>query len=334
MRLSSVFNKFAFAACLSAAASILPGTAVGAVEVKLAHDAPETHLLNMTCMKFKEVLEAESNGRYTVSVFHSGQMGGDRELIEAAQMGNLTAAGVSSSPLAAFNKDFFVLDAPFLFSDRKSADAALDGELGQLLLKSLEQNNLTSLALFENGFRFLTNSRRPVYTPDDARGLKLRVMNNAIHLAIWKALGANPTPMSFNEVFTALQQKTIDGQENPTPQIWTGKLYEVQKYMTKTYHIYTPYLIVFNKDFYDGLPEEDRKLFESATRQMVTYSRALAIEQSQECEDNIAKAGVEIIDLTPEQIALFREKTVSVLPMIEEKLSPEVLAAFRKLTQK
>ena len=161
--------------------------------------------------------------------------------------------------------------------------------------------------------------------------MKLRTMQNSVHLAMWKALGANPTPMSYNEVFTALQQGTIDGQENPTPQIWNAKFYEVQKHLTISNHSYTPYVLFFNKDFYDELSDADKKLIASASRQMIEYNRKLATERADEALENIRKAGLQIVDLTPEQLAMFREKALTVQPMIEANLSPKVLEAFREV---
>jgi tripartite ATP-independent transporter DctP family solute receptor len=261
-------------------------------------------------------------------------MGGDRELTEAVQMGNIDTTAVSSSLVAAFNKNYFALDMPFMFKDRLEAYAALDGKLGKLLLDSLDKNNLKGLGFFENGFRVLTNGVREVKVLDDLKGMKLRTMQNSVHLAMWKAEGANPTPMSYNEVFTALQQRTIDGQENPTPQIWNAKFFEVQKFLTVTNHSYTPYVLFMNKDFYNKLSEEDKKLIASASRQMTEFNRKLATEQTDECMENIRKAGLKITTLTDEELGKFREKAMTMLPMIEKDLNKDVLAAFHEVVKK
>ena len=336
MHISKLFKMAGMASCVAAAVAFSSGAmAAGKViEIKVGHGDVESHPLHLTWLHFKEVLEKESNGGFKVSIYPNGQMGGDRELTEAVQMGNITATAVSTSPVAAFNKDFFALDMPFMFKDRPAAYAVLDGKLGELLNESLDRNNLKGLGFFENGFRVLTNNVRPVNTPDDMKGMKLRTMQNSVHLAMWKAEGANPTPMSYNEVFTALQQGTIDGQENPTPQIWNAKFYEVQKYLTVTNHSYTPYVLFFNKDFYDELSDDNKKLIGSAARQMIEYNRKLATERAAEAMENIRKAGVKINELSPEQLALFREKALTVQPMIEENLSPKVLEAFRDVMKK
>ena len=332
MHISKVFRTTGMASCLAAALAFSTGALAAdkVIEIKIGHGDVETHPLHLSFVHFKEVLEKESNGHFKVNVFPNEQMGGDRELTEAVQMGNLTITAVSTSPVAAFNANFFAFDTPFMFKDRPEANATLDGKLGQLILDSMDKNNLKGLGYFENGFRLITNSKRAIHVPDDMKGIKLRVMQNAIHLAMWKALGANPTPMAYGEIFTALQQGTIDGQENPTPQIWNAKFYEVQKYVTVSNHIYTPYVLFANKEFYEGLSEEDKKLVQSASRQMIVYNRDLAAKRAQECLDNIGKAGLEIIELKPEEVAQFREKSASVLPMIKEKLSKDVLAAYEE----
>ena len=336
MRIHKLFKILSVASCFAASMCLSSGViaAPKVIEIKAAHGDVESHPLHLTWVHFKEVLEKESNGHFKVSIYPNGQMGGDRELTEAVQMGNITATAVSTSPVAAFNKDFFALDMPFMFKDRPAAYAALDGKLGQLILDSLDKNNLKGLGFFENGFRVLTNSLRAVNSPDDLKGMKLRTMQNSVHLAMWKAEGANPTPMSYNEVFTALQQRTIDGQENPTPQIWNAKFYEVQKYLTITNHSYTPYVLFMNKEFYQGLDEADKKLVASASRQMIEYNRKLATQRADESMENIRKSGVKINELAPEQFDKFKAKALSVQPMVEKDLSPNVLAAFREIMSK
>ena len=336
MRISKLFKTLSIVSCLATALAFSAGATAAekVIEIKAAHGDVESHPLHLTWVHFKEVLEKESKGHFKVSLYPNGQMGGDRELTEAVQMGNITATAVSTSPVAAFNKNFLALDMPFMFNDRPAAYAVLDGKLGTLLLDSMDKNNLKGLGYFENGFRVLTNSVRAVSSPDDLKGLKLRTMQNSIHLAMWKALGANPTPMSYNEVFTALQQRTIDGQENPTPQIWNAKFYEVQKYLSVTNHSYTPYVLFMNKEFYAALSDADKKLVASASRQMIEYNRKLAVQRADEAMESIRKSGVQITELTPAQLSKFREKAMTVLPMIEKDLNPAILAAFREVMKK
>ena len=319
----------ALASCLFAVP--VTGFAASSGVVKLGLGQPEGSLGHITCVKFKEIIEKESNGRFTVNIFPGEQMGSDLEMVEATQMGNLTAASVAASGVGAFNKDYFVLDMPFMFKDRAEAYEVLDGKFGQALLQSLEKLNIKAPVFYENGFRHVTNSKRPVHKPEDVKSLKLRTMQNAIHLALWKELGANPTPMGFGEVFVALQQKTIDGQENPPMQVWDNKLYEVQPYMSLTYHIYSPMVLVLNKDFFDALSDDDKKLFQSASEQMRDYNRIEAQKLASETIEKLKGTGMITINtLTDEEHNLFREKAKAVRPMIEERLSPEILAMFKE----
>ena len=189
--------------------------------------------------KFKELVEKESNGRITVELFGDGQLGNDKSMMEALQMGTLDMTMPSSSPVSEFTKAFLAFDLPFLFTTPEQADKVLDGASGQDILKTLDTVNIMGLCYFENGFRNVPNSKHAVKSVTDLSGLKIRTMQNPIHLETFKLWGANPQPMAFNEVFTALEQKTLDGQENPNTLIFDAGFYEAQKYLTISRHFYT-----------------------------------------------------------------------------------------------
>ena len=262
-----------------------------------------------------------------VEIYPNQQLGGDREYTEATQIGNVQIASPSGSPLASFCKEFYVLDIPFLFKDKETAYRVLDGEAGQALLKALEKSNLKGLGFFDNGFRNLTNSKVPVRKPEDLKGLKIRTMENDVHLAAWKMLGSNPTPMAWGEVFTALQQKTIDGQENPFETIYTNKLYEVQKYATETNHIFTPYVAFINKDFYEQLPIEYQQIIDDAIKVAIDYQREEAKKLDTEAQTSM-DGKIEIIRLTDEELQAFKDKTAPVLDMVKEKAGEEIVNKF------
>ena len=315
---------------LAAAMLLLPvsGHAAKKVIIKAGHGLTEFSAMHLGWLKFKELAEQRSNGEIVVEVYPNQQLGGDRELTEGAQLGSVTVTSPSSSPLAAFEKDFFILDAPFLFANRAEVFAALDGNLGQTLYKKLEKINLVGLAYWENGFRNLTNSRNAVHTPEDVKGLKLRTMENAIHLAAWKALGANPTPMAFGELFTAMQQKTVDGQENPFGQIYDNKFYEVQPYITRSQHVYTPFTVIMNKEFWDELSPAHKDIVKSAMKDATDYQRKIAEELDDKAAANLKAAGREIVDLTPEQRDAFRKAVAPVAQTIKERVSPEAFKLY------
>jgi len=298
------------------------------IVIKAGHGGPENNAYHLGWLKFKEIVEEKTDGKIEVKIYPNQQLGGDRELIEAVQMGNVQMTSPSSAPVASFDKSFYVLDIPFLFKDREQAYSTLDGPAGKKLLESLESYNLKGLAFMENGFRNLTNSKVRVRTPEDLNGLKIRTMENEIHLAAWSLLGANPTPMAFGELFTALQQKTVDGQENPFELIYTVKFHEVQDYISKTQHIYTPYIMIINKDFYEGLSDENRMIIDEAVVEATNYEREISKQKDLESEEAIKAAGVEIIELTDEEKNMFKEKLAPLLDQVKEKAGTEIVDIF------
>ena len=321
------FSKVAIV--LAAALLLLPaqGQAAKKISIKVGHGLTEFSAMHHGWVKFKEELE-KSSPDFDVQIYPNQQVGGDREMTEAVQLGSLTMTSPSSSPLAAFEKDFFILDAPFLFANRADVFAALDGEMGQALYAKLPAISLIGLAYWENGFRNLTNSRNEVRTPEEVKGLKLRTMENAIHLAAWKAMGANPTPMAFGELFTALQQKTVDGQENPFGQIFDNKFYEVQPYITRSQHVYTPFTVITNDEWWNDLSDEQRNKINAAMKVATDFQRKTAEELDDKAADNIKAANREIVELTADQLAAFRKAAAPVAEEIKARVSPEAFKLY------
>ncbi len=292
--------------------------------IKVGHGVSEATALHKGWLKFKEIVETNSNGNIQVQIFPNQQLGGDRELIEAVQLGNVTMTSPSSAPLAGFDKAFYVFDMPFLFKNRAQVYSALDGHAGKKILDSLVDINLVGLGYWENGFRNLTNSKVPVRKPADLAGLKIRTMENEIHLKAWKMLGANPTPMAFGELFTALQQKVVDGQENPLELIYLTKFYEVQKYITKTQHIYTPYVVLINKSFFNDLLVEYQKMILDAVMDAGVSQRKIAMENEKEAEDSM-KSKIDIISLTDEKNQAFKDKLLPITEDVKKKAGSDVV---------
>ena len=308
----------------------VPALGMAKITMKIGHGAPESTAVHAGWLHFKKLIEERSKGEFVIQLYGNQQLGGDRELTEATQLGNINGCSVSTANAAPFNPQLFVFDVPFLFKDNAEAYAVLDGPAGQAVLKSMEKCNLLGVGYMENGFRDLTNSRREITKPEDLNGIKLRTMENAIQMAMWRALGANPTPMAFGELFTALQQKTVDGQENPMELIYNNKFYEVQPYLTKTHHIYSPYIMMFSVEFWQGLKPEQQKLLMECVKEAVTYHRELVTKSAQEAEAGIRKNGNKVVELNAEQLKAFREKASVVMPMIKEKLDPAIYALFVK----
>ncbi|MCU4120862.1 TRAP transporter substrate-binding protein [Variovorax sp. N23] len=222
---------------------------------------------------FAKEVAARTNGRYKVETFYNGALGGERESIEAVQLGTQELAFSSTGPVPNFVPETKILDVPFLFRDKAHARAVLDGPIGQDLLAKFDAKGFKALAWGENGFRHMTNSKRDVKTPEDLKGLKMRTMENPVHIAAYKGLGIITTPMAFPEVFTALQQGTVDGQENPLPVIMSAKFSQVQKHLSLTGHVYSPCIFVMNKASFDKLSAADKTAFLDAAKVAVKANR-------------------------------------------------------------
>ncbi|MEI8325028.1 MAG: TRAP transporter substrate-binding protein [Betaproteobacteria bacterium] len=223
---------------------------------------------------FAKEVEARTGGRYKIQTFYSGSLGGERESIEAVQLGTQELAFSSTGPVPNFVPEAKILDIPFLFRDKAHARAVLDGPIGQELLGQFDAKGFKALAWAENGFRHMTNSKRAVNAPEDLKGLKMRTMENPVHVAAYKGFGIITTPMAFPEVFTALQQGTVDGQENPLSVIMSAKFDQVQKYLTLTGHVYSPCIFLMNKASFDKLSAADKTAFLEAAKVGAKANRA------------------------------------------------------------
>jgi TRAP-type transport system periplasmic protein len=245
---------------------------------------------------FAREVEKRTNGRYQIQNFYAGALGAERESIEGLQLGTLDLTMTSTGPVPNFVPDVAILDIPFLFRDYGQARAVLDGPIGQDMLKKFDAKGITALAWGENGFRHMTNSKHPVNGPDDLKGLKMRTMENPVHIQAYKAFGIIPTPMAFTEVFTALQQGTVDGQENPVSVITAAKFDQVQKYMTLTGHVYSPALILMSKAQYDKLSPADKQAFGEAAKEAVKVNRARIDEDEKRAVADLRAKGMIIVE--------------------------------------
>lgn len=281
--------------------------------------------------QFKEPLEKLSNGRIKVEIYPNAQLGGDREMSEAVQMGTLQMAIPATSPLAGFDKRVQIVDIPYLFSSRETAFEGIDGELGKTLNGYLESKGFAVLGYLENGMRHVTNSKRPIYTPEDMKGIKIRTMENPMHMAYFKQVGANPTPMSWGELYTALQQKTVDAQENPYALIVDGKFFEVQKYASETGHVFSFELIIANKKFMEGLPKDLKELVEKCATDACLAQRKVMAEQEESFKQQCIKAGMKCNTLTPEQKKAFIAASEPVYKQFEAELGKEIMEIARKV---
>ena len=255
---------FFFAATLTAQARVY----------RLGHVVNEKDGFHIAALKFKELVEKRSHGRIKIQIYPNAQLGDERTLLEELQMGSVDFAVITSGPISNFAPKFAVVDMPFLFKDAKTAYRILDGPIGRDLLKELEKANLKGLAFAERGFRNLTNNKRPIYKPEDVKGLKIRVMQNPVYVDTFRALGANAVPMAWGDCLTALQQGTIDGQENPINVIYAFKIYETQKYLAMTRHTYAPAVIMMGLNLWKQFSPADQKLLAQCAQEAAEYERA------------------------------------------------------------
>ena len=283
--------------------------------IKFTTQNPKGHPLVMGMEKFAEIVQAKSGGKIKVNLFPGGVLGGDAPVVSALQGGTIEMASMNSGILASQVKDFAVFDYPFIFANGKEADAVVDGPFGKKMHAKLESKGLVGLTYWELGFRSITNSKRPITKVEDVEGLKLRVIPNAINVDWVKALGANPTPLAFPELYAALEQKAIDGQENPTSVINANKFFEVQKYVTLTNHQYNPQSVLMSKKFWDSLNPAEQKIITEAAAESTIYQRQQARLQDVTALDALKKGGMQVTELSAAELAKFREK---MKPVIEK----------------
>lgn len=245
---------------------------------------------------FAREVEKRTGGRYKIQTFYSGSLGGERESVEAVQLGTQELTFTSTGPIPNFVPDARILDIPFLFSGKPHARAVLDGAIGKEMLTKFESKGFKALAWGENGIRHMTNNKRAVASPDDLKGLKMRTMENPVHVAAYKGFGIITTPMAFPEVFTALQQGTVDGQENPLSVIMAAKFDQVQKHLTLTGHVYSPAVFLMNKASFDKLSPADQKHFLDAAAEAVKANRARVDEDDTKGVAELRSKGMTIND--------------------------------------
>lgn len=302
--------------------------------IKFANQNAAGHPIVQGMEKFAEIVAAKSGGKIKVNVFPGGQLGSDQANVSALQGGTLEMASMNSGIFASQVKEFAAFDLPFMFANGKEADAVVDGPFGQKMHAKLEEKGLVGLGYYELGFRNITNSKRPITKVEDIAGLKLRVIPNPINVDWVKALDANPTPLPWPEVYAALEQKAVDGQENPVATIYGAKLYEVQKYMTLTNHQYNPQSVVISKKFWDTLSADEKKIIGDAVTESAKFQRQQARASVASTLENLKKAGMTVSELAPGEQVKLVEKMKPVITKhagaVGEATVSELLAELAK----
>ena len=303
-------------------------TASAETVIKVGHGAAESFHMHRALLHFEELVEAGSNGEIDVQIFPSSQMGPDREMIEGVQTGVLEMAIPPSSFFAGWDPAFAVIELPYMYASKDIAFDVLEGEAGDSMIARVENQGLVGLGWLELGVRNVTNNVRPIATPADLDGVKLRTMQVPAHVATFQALGANPTPMNFGEVYSALQQGVIDGQENPLAINTSQRFFEVQKYLSTTGHVFAVYMPVISQPFFASLSAEHQQLVRnSMAAARVHQAELVSAEDSSQLEE-IRAAGVEVLELTAEQRQAFADATESVRLQYRDEVGAEAYDAW------
>ena len=303
--------------------------------IKIGHGASETYHMHKAWVKFKE--ELEKNGKFNVEIYPSSQFGNDAEMIENVKTGDLTMATPPSSFLTDEAPGMALIELPYVFPSRQAAIDTLGGEWGQKQLKELEDNGMVGLGYLENGLRHLTNSKKPVRTPEDLNGLKLRTMQVPAHVYLWNSLGTIAEGAPFPELYNNLSTGRFDGQENPVAHIYSQKFFEVQDYITLTGHVYTAYVGVMNIDFWNGLSAEQQEEIGSAFDTAYKYQLDLIDqEESKQLEEikNNTQYPTEVIELTKDEKQAFIDAAEETLEHYRGILGVEVFDEFREAVNK
>ncbi|MCC5988951.1 MAG: TRAP transporter substrate-binding protein [Pararhodobacter sp.] len=264
--------------------------------LRLAHVVNEQDAFHIAAARFQELVAERTDGVITVQIYPNAELGDERTLLEGMQIGTVDMGVITNGPVANFLEEIAVFELPFLFATREEAYSILDGEIGQELLDNLSEVSLKGLAYAERGFRNLTNSQRPVREPGDMQGMRIRVMENPVYVDTFRELGANAEPMAWTEALTAMQQGTIDGQENPVGVIHSFNLNETQRYMTLSRHTYSPAIFVMGQSVWDGLPEAAQEVLVEAAREASAHVRAVNAEMEEGQLAELRERGMEIID--------------------------------------
>lgn len=296
--------------------------------LKLAHSGSETHQYHIAAKKFKNLVNEKTNGKVTIEIHPNATLGSESEVIEQVMGGSVDMTTVAAdSALTNTIPEMNVFGIPYLFEDRDHVYGVLDGEIGDELLGLAADKNMKGLGYWEVGFRHLTNNKREIMKPEDVKGLKIRVQPAPVWKTHMKALGASPTPVAFNELYSALDQGVVDGQENPLPTIDSMKFYEVQKNVALTAHTYSPAVVLINDGVWEGISEENQKAVQSAVAETTEYQRQFLADKEQKIKDKLKENGVTITE--PDRDA-FREATKNVKDAVSEQVPENLINRIKE----
>ncbi|GEO39843.1 ABC transporter substrate-binding protein [Skermanella aerolata] len=303
--------------------------------LRFAFQNTADHPVGLGLAKFSDLVKQKSGSKITVKLFPGGTLGGDLQTVSALQGGTLDLTVLNTGVLAGIDKNTAILDFPYLFNSEKEADAVVDGPAGKKLHELLSSKGLIGLSYFENGFRQVTNSRHPVAKLEDFQGLRLRVLQLPLFIDIFKELGVNPVPLPFPELYPALEQKVVDGQENPINTIYYSKIHEVQKYVSLTRHVFNPQSVLIGKKTWDRFSQDEKSAIQEAAYEAAVYQRQVSREQTVKSLEAIKQAGVAVNDVSPAEVERIKEKIKPVIDRytkdLDQDLVQEVNAEIAKV---
>jgi tripartite ATP-independent transporter DctP family solute receptor len=314
---------------------VFPGTRAAAqpIELKLGFvtAASETDPYFITSKKWGELIESYTKGKYKVNLFPSGQLGNENEMIKNLTMGTMDLGVITNAPVGSFVKNFMVFDLPFIFPSTQVAHKVLDGEVGKMLLSRLNKLQIVGLAFSEGGFRHMINNVRPVNTPEDTKGIKFRVMTTPIYIGLFQSLGSNAVPMPWGEVFTAVQQKVIDGLEIPIPVIYANKYYEVTKYLSLTSHTYSPLIHMCSEQRWKKFSAEEKEIFKKSALEAAAFERNATKGINEGILQKLKAAGMNINDVPNKKP--FQDAVKPMYQKFEEEIGKDVMQAALKASE-
>ncbi len=333
--LKSRFQKFNTLSIICMALAILVPCSIAAadqIKIKLAHTVPASHAYHKGYLKFKDLVEKRTNGKVSITIFPHGTLGGDIQAADSVQMGIAQMALTGTFGLYDYNPKWAVLDLPYLFTSYEDIDKIIYGAIGKELMDE-PVGNAYVLGFMENGFRHVSNNKRPITTLEDMKGLKIRTMQAPVHVSAFKAMGASPTPLPFGELYTAMQTGVVDGEENPPSLFYAMKFYEVQKYFSKTTHVYLAGMTVINKPFFDRLPADIQKIIKTSFVEAAEFQRELVRKDDAE-KLEILKTKLKVNDVSKEEIKRMKKATRPVYEEWADKIGRDFLnKTFKELGQ-
>lgn len=317
------------AACVFAlTTSAVTAAEITARQLKFGHLSTEESPLGQGALKFAELVAKRTDNKIQIKVYPSGQLGSEAQQIGATQGKTQDFVLLSTTPLSSVVKELQIMDFPGIVASHAEADALLDGAAGKKMLGRFEARNLIGLAFFENGFRHLTNNKKNVTRLEDMQGLKVRVQQSPSSIDVFQRLGANPVPMSWNQLYTALETRTVDAQENPIATIHAGKLYEVQKFMTMTGHAYGANVVIASKKLWETMSADERKIISEAAIEARNYQRTLSRQREQSLLAEMTSKGLSVERFAPAEFDKLRTAVQPVLDKYSKDIGADVVREF------